>query len=86
MDLVEILQLIGDSEFNLAKHKDSADSYQCCVTLVAKDKTAFAPAEKMKINKKIGISLKKINDYKKAIQYFLKALGIEGDTPKCEKA
>jgi tetratricopeptide (TPR) repeat protein len=56
------------------------------VTLLAKDKTAFAPAEKMKINKKIGISLKKINDYKKAIQYFLKALGVEGDTPKSEKA
>lgn len=51
-----------------------------------KDKNLFTAYDNLKINKKIGLSLKKINEFKKAIEYFTKAIQVEGEPPKNEEA
>lgn len=56
-EIFEILQLIGDSEYNLSAYKDALESFNCCLALVKKQKEDFTPTEQFRIVKKIGICL-----------------------------
>ena len=58
VEIFEILQLIGDAEYNLDSFNHARESFNCCKTILESNPKSFGEFEKFKILKKIGICLK----------------------------